>query len=321
MNLRLLILGAAAAPALFTVHPAMSRVAEGEKPLRLIVPYAPGHPIDRLARLLAKNLDEQASQTVVIDNRPAVDGLVGTEMVANSLPDGHTVLIVSSAHAMYPALGRRLPYHPTKGFTPVTQLADRQLLLVTNPSLPVNSVKELVTLAKKEPGKLSYASRTPLDALPTELFKMTTGAKIERKTEAQATLTELVDGQIQLDMADAAQALPHVKESRLRLLAIGDSRRSSVVPDVPTMAEAGVKGYQAALWSGILAPPKTPKAIVNSMNASMVKVVRSTPFKDELARVGADAVGSTPAEWSKFISAEIVKWHKVAKAAKLQAEY
>jgi len=319
MNWRFLILSAAA-PALLIAHPAVSQAADGEKPLRLIVPYAPGHPIDRLARLLAKNLDEQASQTVVIDNRPAVDGLVGTEMVANSLPDGHTVLIVSSAHAMYPALGRRLPYHPTKDFTPVTQLADRQLFLVTNPSLPVNSVKELVTLARKEPGKLTYASRTPLDALPVELFKMSTGTKIERKTESKVTLNELVDGQIQLDMADAAQALPHVKESRLRLLAIGDSRRSSVVPEVPTMAEAGVKGYQAALWSGILAPAKTPKAIVDRMNAGMVKVAHSAPFKDALAQVGADAVGSTPAAWSKFISAEIVKWQKVAKVAKLQAD-
>lgn len=320
MNWRLLIISTAVAPALLFAHPAASNAADGDKPLRLIVPYAPGHPIDRLARLLAKNLDEQASQTVVIDNRPAVDGLVGTEMVANSLPDGHTVLIVSSAHAMYPALGRRLPYHPTKDFTPVTQLADRQLFLVTNPALPVTSVKELVTLAKKEPGKLTYASRTSLDALPTELFKMATGAKIERKTEAQVALTELVDGQIQLDMADAAQALPHVKESRLRLLAIGDSRRSSVVPDVPTMAEAGVKGYQAALWSGILAPAKTPKAIVDRMNASMVKVAHSAPFKDALEQVGADAVGSTSAAWSKFINAEIVKWHKVAKVAKLQAD-
>jgi tripartite-type tricarboxylate transporter receptor subunit TctC len=220
---------------------------------------------------------------------------------------------------MYAALGRRLPYQPTKDFTPVTQLADRQLLLVTHPSLPVNNVKELVALAKKEPGKLRYAARSPLEALPTELFKISTGTRIERAMDARP-ITELVDGQIQVDMADAAQALPHVKESRLRALAVGDSRRSDVMPDLPTMAEAGVKGYQAALWAGILAPAKTPKAVITRLNDSVVKAVHSAPFKQALAQHGADAVGSTPVAWTKFMGAELVKWQKVAKAAKLKVD-
>jgi tripartite-type tricarboxylate transporter receptor subunit TctC len=317
MNWRLFVL--AAVPAIALVSPSIAHAEADGKPLRLIVPYAPGHPIDKLARLLSQGMSEQLGQTVVIDNRPQVDGLVGTEMVANSLPDGHTAAIVSSEHVMYAALGRPLPYHPTKSFTPVTQLADRQLLLVTHPSLPVNNVKELVALAKKEPNRLKYASRSPLDALPTELFKMSTGVKIERTSDARP-LTELVDGQIQLDMADAAQALPHVKESRLRALAVGDSRRSDVVPDLPTMAESGVKGYQAVLWAGILAPAKTPKAIVDRMNASMVKAVHSEPFKQALAQFGADAVGSTSVAWSKYLGGELVKWQKVARVAKLKAD-
>jgi tripartite-type tricarboxylate transporter receptor subunit TctC len=315
MNWRLLVL--AASPALLLNMPGVAYSESDGKPLRLIVPYAPGHPVDRLARLLSENLREQAGQTVVVDNRPAVDGLVGTEMVANSLPDGHTVGIVSSEHAMYAALGRRLPYHPTRDFTPVTQLADRQLLLVTHPELPVNTVKELIALAKKEPGKLRYASRSPLDALPVELFKISTGTRIERAPDARS-ITEAVDDQIRLDMAEAALALPHVKESRLRALAIGDSRRSEIVPDLPTLAESGVKGYQAVLWAGILAPPKTPKGVVDRLNGAMVKVVRSPTFREPLAQHGADAVGSTPAEWSKFITTEIAKWRKVAQVAKLK---
>jgi len=317
MHWRLFVL--AAAPAIALGLPSIAHAQADGKPLRLIVPYAPGHPIDKLAHLLSDNMKEQLGQTVVIDNRPAVDGLVGTEMVANSLSDGHTAGIISSEHVMYAAIGRKLPYHPTKDFTPITQLADRQLLLVTHPSVPANNVKELVALAKKEPGKLRYAARTPLDALPTELFKMSTGVKIERATDARP-IAELVDGQIQLDMADAAQALPHVKEARLRALAVGDSRRSDVVPDLPTMSEAGVKGYQAVRWAGIVAPARTPKAIVDRINASMVKVVHSAPFKEALAPYGADAVGSTPVAWSKFMSAELVKWQKVAKTAKLHAD-
>lgn len=309
----------AAVPAMLLQLQPLAHAESDGKPLRLIVPYATDHPIDKLARLLSATMREQSGQTVVIDNRPAVDGLVGTEMVANSLPDGHTAVIVSSEHAKYAALGRTLPYHPARDFTPVTQLADRQLLLVIHPSVPVSSVKDLLALAKKEPGKLRYAARTPLDALPVELFKISTGAKIERATDARP-IAQLVDGQLQLDMADAAQALPHVKEARLKALAIGDSRRSDVVPDVPTMAEAGVKGYQAALWAGILAPAKTPKAIVERMNAGMVKAVQSAPFKDALAQVGADPVGSTPAAWSKFLNTELVKWRKVAQTAKLTFE-
>lgn len=307
----------AALQALALAAPCAVHADAGDKPLRLIVPYAPGHPIDRLARLLSQSMGETSGQTVVVDNRPAVDGLVGTEMVSDSLPDGHTAGIISSEHVMYAALGRSLPYHPTRSFTPVTQLADRQLLLVTHPSVPASSVKELVTLAKKQPGKLRYAARSPMEALPTELFKMATGTKIERALDARP-ITELVDGQIQVDMADAAQALPHVRESRLRALAIGDSRRSDIVPDVPTMAEAGVKGYQAALWAGIVAPAKTPRKIVERLNASMVKAVHTAAFKQALAPYGADAVGSTPVAWTKFIGAELVKWQKVAKVSKLK---
>lgn len=317
MNWRLFVL--AAAPALALGMPAPATAAADVKPLRLIVPYAPGHPIDRLARILSRDMSDELGQTVIVDNRPAVDGLVGTEMVANSLSDGHTAGIISSEHVMFAALGRKLPYHPLKDFTAITQLADRPLLLVTHPSVPASSVKELVALAKKEPGKLRYAYRSPLEALPMELFKMSTRVKIERTSDPRP-LNELVEGQIQLDMADAAQALPHVKESRLRALAVGDSRRSGVVPELPTMAEAGVKGYQAALWAGIVTPARTPKAVVQRLNQSMVKVAHSEPFKQALAQYGADAVGSTPLAWSKFMHTELVKWQKVAKAAKLHAE-
>lgn len=319
MDWRLLIASAAAMPALWLspLHHAHA-AADGGKPLHLIVPYAPGSPMDTLARLLAKGMYDQESQIVVVDNRPDVDGLVGTEMAKDSLPDGHTAVIVSTEFAMYAALGRRLPYNPIRDFTPVTQLADRQLLLVIHPSVPAKNVKQLVMLAKREPGKLRYASRSAMDALPLELFKMTTGAKIVRTSEGQPTLSELVDNQIQVDMADASVALPSVRESRLRALAVGDSRRWSTLPELPTMAEAGVRGYRAVLWSGILAPARTPYALVKRMNASMVKVVHSPLFREALAQSGAEAVGNTPYVWRNFLHSELAKWHRVAHAAKLK---
>jgi len=296
---------------------------QANKPIRLIVPYVTGHPIDVLAHLLSEQLAEQNSAPLVIDNRPAVDGLIGTEMVAKeSVPDGHTLLIVSNEHAMYAALGRKLPYNPTKDFTPITQIADRQLLLVTNPSLQVSSVKDLVALAKKEPGKLQYASGSHMLALPMELFKISTATKIEAAPLAapRPLLTEVMDGAAQVAMVDAAAALPHVKQERLRALAVGDAQRSAAVPDVPTMAEAGVRGYRAALWAGLLAPPKTPKPVMERLNKEMLKAVQSPQFKEKLAQLGADPVGSTPAVWGKFIESEIVKWRKVAHTAKLKAD-
>lgn len=308
-----LVLVLAAAPLLAGAPAAQATDA---KPLRLIVPYPSGHPLDRLARLLSDTLHDQGAQGLVIDNRPAVDGLVGTEMVAHSLPDGHTAVIVSSEHAMYAALGRRLPYHPTRDFTPVTQLADRQLVLVTHPSLPATSVKDLIALSRKEPGKLRYAARSPLEALPVELLKLSTGTRIDRAENARS-ITDLVDGHVELDMADAARALPHVKEARLRALAVGDARRSGALPDLPTLAEAGVKGYHAALWTGVLAPAKTPKPIVDRMHATLTRAVNAANVKEALAQHGADVVGSTPAVWGKFIDAEIAKWRKVANTAKL----
>ncbi|HSQ04000.1 MAG TPA: tripartite tricarboxylate transporter substrate-binding protein [Burkholderiales bacterium] len=297
--------------------------ADGNKPVRLIVPYVTGHPVDVLAHLLSAQLAEQKSVPLVIDNRPAVDGLIGTEMVAKeSVPDGHTLLIVSNEHAMYAALGRKLPYNPTKDFSPITQVADRQLLLVANPSLQVSSVKDLVALAKKEPGKLQYASSSQMLSLPMELFKMSTATKIEAAPLAapRPLLTEVIDGPAQVAMVDAAAALPHVKQERLRALAVGDAQRSAAVPDVPTMAEAGVRGYRAALWSGLLAPPKTPKAIIERLNKQMLQAVRAPEFKEKLAQLGADPVGSTPVVWGKFIESEIVKWRKVAHTAKLKID-
>lgn len=308
-------LALAALPFLFTPV-AMDAHAADAKPLRLIVPYPSGHPIDRVARLLSDAMVEQGGQALVLDNRPAVEGLVGTEMVAQSLPDGHTAVIVSSEHAMFAALGRRLPYHPTRDFTPVTQLAARQLVLVTHPSLPATSVKELIALSKKEPGKLRYAARSPLEALPVELFKLSTGTKIDRADDLRP-IADIVDGNSQVEMADAFRALPHVKEARLRALAVGDVRRSEALPDLPTLTESGVKGYQAALWTGVLLPAKTPKAVADRIQGAMAKAVHTPAFKDALAQNGADVVGSPPAVWGKFIEAEIAKWKKVAHTAKL----
>lgn len=286
------------------------------KPVRMVVPYAAGGGTDTVARMIAQRLGDVLNQTIVIDNRPAVDGIVGSELVARASPDGHTLLIISSSHAVNPALGRKLPY-TTRDFAPITQTANQQLLLVFHPSLQAASVKDLVAYAKAQPDKLNYGSSSNAAALPMELLKTMTGTRIQHvpyKGSGQMII-DLLGGQVQLSMSGAISAIPHVKSGKLRAVAIGDSKRSAFLPDIPTIAESGVPGYQAVIWSGMFAPAKTPRAIIDRLNAEVVKIVRAKDFNDKLLSLGSDSVGSTPEEWGRFIDTEIVKWAKIAKAA------
>jgi tripartite-type tricarboxylate transporter receptor subunit TctC len=282
----------------------------------MVVPYAAGGGTDTLARMIAQRLSEVLGQPVVIDNRPAVDAIVGSEVVARSNPDGYTLLIISSSHAVNSALGRKLPY-TTRDFAPITQTANQQLLLVFHPSLQATTIKDLIAYAKANPDKLNYGSSSNAAALPMELFKTMTGTRIQHvpyKGSGQM-IVDLVGGQVQLSLSGAVSAIPHVKSGKLRPVAIGDSKRSAFLPDVPTIAESGVPGYQAVIWSGMLAPAKTPRAIVDRLNAEVVKIVQARDFKEKLLPLGSDAVGSTPEQWGRFIDDEIVKWTRIAKAA------
>jgi tripartite-type tricarboxylate transporter receptor subunit TctC len=291
------------------------------KSVRLVVPYAAGGGTDTLARMIAQRLVEVFAQPVVIDNRPAVDAIVGSEVVARANPDGYTLLIVSSSHAINTALGRKLPY-TVRDFAPITQTANQQLLLVFHPSLPLSNVKELVAYAKANPDKLNYGSASNAAALPMELLKTMTGMRIQHvpyKGSGQM-IADLVGGQVQLSMSGAVSAIPHVKSGKLRAIAIGDFKRSAFLPDVPTIAESGVPGYHAVIWSGMLAPARTPRPIIDKLNAEVVKIVQSRDIREKLLQLGSDAVGSTPEDWGHFIDSEIAKWTKIAKAAGMKAD-
>ncbi len=291
------------------------------KPVRLLIPFPPGGGTDILARMVAQRLSDALGQPVVADNRPAVDGVVASETLARAAPDGYTLLLVSSSHAINQAIGRKLPYDTLRDFKPVTQTASQQLFLTVHPSLPAKTVRELIDYAKARPQSLNYGSSSNAVVLPMELFNAIAGIKtthIPYKGSAPM-LNDLIGGQINLAIAAAVSALPHIRTARLRALAVGDSKRSVILPELPTMAEAGVPGYQAVIWSGMLAPANTPDSIIERLYRETAALVLSAEFKERLVQLGSDAVGSTPGQWGQFIKLEIDKWEKIAKLAGVKA--
>jgi tripartite-type tricarboxylate transporter receptor subunit TctC len=292
------------------------------RPVRLIVPFAAGGGTDTLARMIAQRLTDTLGQTVVTDNRPAVDGVVGSDIVAKAVPDGYTLLIVSSSHAINPALGKKLPYDTLRDFAPITHTATQQLLFVVHPTVPARSIREVIDLTKAKPDGLNYGSSSNAVALPMELFKAMAGVRIQHipYKGSGPMLSDLLGGQIQMAIAGAVASLPHVKTGKLRGLAIGDSKRSEFAPDIPTIAESGVPGYHATIWTGMLAPARTPSAIIERLNRDAIAIVQAPEFRQRLAAMGADTVGSTPATWGRFIGEEIAKWARIAKIAGMKAE-
>lgn len=287
------------------------------KPVRFVVPFAAGGGSDLFARLIALGLTDALGERVIVDNRPAVDGIVGTEIVARAAPDGHTLLIVNNSHAINSALGRKLPYDAIRDFAPISQILNQQMLLVVHPSLPVKTVRELVDHLKARPGKLNYGSSSNAAALPMELFKNMTATDIQRvpyKGSAPMAI-DLVGGQVQLSMAGTVTMMPYLKTGKLRALGIGDLKRSAIMPDVPTIAEAGVPGYQAVLWFGMLAPAKTPRPIIERLNKEVVRILRAPDFVERASALGTDIVGSPPEEWGKFLASEIPKWTRIVKVS------
>ena len=313
----LLIAGAACAqapkPAPDAAYPAKS--------IRLLIPFAPGGGADILNRMISQRLGEVIGQTVIAENRPAVDGVVATDIAAHSPPDGYTLLVVTLSFAINSAIGRQLPYDAIRDFAPITQTASQQVILIVHPSLPVNTVAELIEYAKARPGALNYGSSSNAGQLPMELFNAMTGVKsvhIPYKGSAPM-LVDLVGGQIQLTFGGALVSMPHVKSGKLRALAIGDLKRSPSLPSLPTVAESGVPGYQALQWMGLVAPAKTPRAIIERLYKETSRLVQSPELRDRLLEIGNDPVGSTPEQFSAFIKAEIPKWAKIARGAGIKA--
>ena len=287
------------------------------------MPFAPGGGVDFTARILAQKLTDSWGQQAVVDNRPGAGGIRGTELVAKSAPDGYTLLMGSiGSVSINPGLYRKLPYDPVKDFAPVTQIGFVPNIVVVHPSLPVKSIRELIALARANPGALVYGTggSGTSNHLSGELFK--TMARIEirhvpYKVGAQAT-SDLIGGQLSVMFDNFPTSLPHVRAGKLRALAVTSAVRSGAAPDVPTVAESGLPGYEIIGWVGVLAPAATPKEMLNKLNADIAKALQLSDLKEKFANLGAEAGSSTPEQFAAFIQSEIAKWGKVIKDAGIE---
>jgi tripartite-type tricarboxylate transporter receptor subunit TctC len=294
-----------------------------QKSIRFIVPFPPGGATDGLARILGDKMTEAWKQQVVIDNRGGAGGNIAAEIAAKAPADGHTIIIVGLSHAANLSLYSRLNYHPVRDFTPISQVVSIHTFLVTHPSLPVKSVKELVALAKAKPGSLDYASggngSSPHMAM--ELFKSL--AKVDLvhvPYKGTQSVIGILRGETALLFENLISVGAHINSGKLRVLAVGASRRSSALPEVPTVAEAGVPGYDVVLWFGMLAPAGTPGAAVTTIQREISNILRFPDVKARLAMQGADPVGSSPEKFDAFIKSEIAKWAKVVKENGLKVD-
>ena len=288
------------------------------KPIRLVVPFPAGGATDIFAREVAKHLTEAWGQSVVVDNRPGAGGNIGSELVAKAPPDGYTLEMGTvGTHAINASLYSTLPYDHVKDFVPVILVAGVPNVLEVNPAVPVNSVQELIAYAKANPGKLNFASSGSGTSihLSGELFKVMAGVQMTHvpyKGSAPA-LQDLIGGQVQLMFDNLPPSLPQIKAGKLRALAVTSAARAPALPDTPTVAEAGLPGFEASSWFGVLAPAGTPPEIVNKLNAEIAKWLASPGAKEKLANVGANIAGGTPEDFARHIQAETAKWAKVVK--------
>ncbi|MBC7780640.1 MAG: tripartite tricarboxylate transporter substrate binding protein [Proteobacteria bacterium] len=302
--------------------PVASAQSFPSKPLRLVVPFAPGGTGDLLGRILAQAMGETIGQPIVVDNRPGAGGNIGAEIIARStVPDGYNLLLAATSLASNVSLMRKLPYDPVKDLSPIGMVAVIPNIAVVHPSLPVKSIKELVALAKARPGQLSFGSagNGTSSHLAVELFKVAAGVDIVHvpyKSGGPAML-DLMGGQIQLMFELMPSALPFVKAGKLRAFAVTSAKRSSVVPQLPTVAEAGVPGYEFAGWFGVFAPPGVPANVAARLNAALNKALENADVRQRLAEQGAEPSPTSPEQLGKFLRGEIDKWAQVVKAGKL----
>lgn len=302
--------------AAFAVYP--------DKPIRMVVISAPGGTTDILSRLLAQPMGAGLGQQVVTDNRPGGGGIIAAEITARANPDGYTLLYTHTSHSVLPSLHKKLPYDTVRDFAPVSLFAIFPGVLIVNNAVPVKSVKELIELAKAQPGKLNYASGTTgaTAHLSGELFNYMAGISIVnvpyKGTGAQ--LTAVVSGEVHLTFASMPAALPHVRSGRVRALAVGSAKRSPTLPDLPTVAETALPGFDVSAWNGILAPRGTPRAVVDRLNQELHRIIQLPEIRKRAAAQGAELVASTPDEFSAHIKAQIAKWAKVVEFAGMRAD-
>lgn len=315
---------ATVAAAAFSIAGAVSAQTFPSKQITIVVPASPGGAIDLAARLIGQKLSESTGQPVVIDNKAGATGIIGTDLVAKAAPDGHTLALVASSHAINPSMVKKLPFDTVKGFEPVVLTHVVPLVLVTANSLPVKSVKELIAYGKAHPGELSFASSGAGGAphFSGELFKSMTGIDMAHIPYKGSTLAhpDLISGRTSVMFDTVAAINVQVKANRVHALAVTTAKRSSVLPDVPTMAEAGMAGYETSTWGGLLAPSGTPKATVAKLNTEVNRILALPDVRKSLQDAGIEPGNGTPQQFAGFIQSEMLKWAKVAKDAGIQPE-
>lgn len=295
------------------------------KPIRLIVPFAPAGSADALARTIQPALSEALGQTLVIDNRPGASSTIGTDMAAKAAPDGYTLVLVTTTHTVNPSLIAKLPFDTVKDFAPVSLVVSQPNILVVHPSVAAKSVKELVAMAKAKPGGMNFASggNGSSPHLSGELFNIVAGTRITHipYKGSGPGVTDLLGGHVQMMFAGPLALEQHIKSGRLRPLALADKRRSTILPDVPTMAEAGVPGMEGlASWTGMFAPAKTPDAILARLHEEVRKAVATAALRDRLTGIGVIPLGSAPAEFKLFIAAQVKQIADIARAAGIEPQ-
>ena len=293
------------------------------KPIRLIVPFAPGGGTDILARSLGQLLGSSLGQQVIVDNRPGAGGVLGAELTAKSAPDGYTIMMVSSSYSVNPAL-YKLSFDPIKDLTPISQVASVPFVLVAHPSVPINNLRELIALAKAKPGQLNFAS-SGLGSSPHlagEYFNMRAGTQIKHipYKGGGPAIADVMGGHVQFLFSTVVQGIPHIKSESLKAISIGSLKRSAALPDVPTIAESGIPGYDVTNWFGILGPRDMPRQIVEKLSTEIAKHLRNPEFMAKLAAEGAEPVGSTPAEFAQLISSEIEKYGRIVKETQIKVD-
>ncbi len=295
------------------------------KPIRLVVPFGAGSNTDILARTMAARMAESWGQQVVVDNRPGAGGNIGTDLVAKAPPDGYTIVLgAASVLAINQSLYSQMPYDSATAFAPITNMVKTTNVLIVSPSLPAKSVKELIAYGKANPGKLTYASAGAGGTihLSAELFKSMAGVSMEHVAYKSSPLAhiDMISGQVHAMFDAMPTALPQVKAGKLRPLAVTTAKRSAQLPELPTIAEAALPGYEAAGWFGFAAPAGTPRDVVNKLNREIVRILKLPDVRERLVAQGAEPVGDSPEEFATFIKAEAAKWGKVIKTRNLKIE-
>ena len=294
------------------------------RPIRFVAPYVPGGGVDFVSRVIATKLSETIGQQVIVENRPGGGTNIGSELVARAAPDGYTLLVGGVPNTVNTVFFKKLPYDVIKDFAPVTQTTTAPNILAVHPSLPVRTVKDLIALAKTRRGELTFASAGigSSNHLSGELFRVMAGVDIIHVPYkgGGAAVTDLLAGQVSMYFGTTPSTLPHVRSGKLRALAVTSLKRSRATPDIPTMSEAALPGFENAAWHGLLAPAATPPAVIDKLHTEVVRVLRMPEIIERMAAQGVDVIGGTPAELAAFIKQDIVKYEKLVKSAGLRIE-